>query len=64
MLKIKCKTCGKNIDVIYEPLYNDTEKEIINVEHDSTENCNKSIYLTCDDSHINKYYCQIKEKVK
>ena len=62
MKKVKCKTCGNIIYHEYTPLTGKCEKSLSDLRQSPTDDCNISIYLECENNHINKYYCKIKIK--
>jgi hypothetical protein len=60
MKKVKCKKCGCDIFHEYTPLEGKSKKYLSKLEQKTTEDCNTSIYLTCENSHLDKYFCKIK----
>lgn len=73
MKSIKCKKCNCDIYAEYNPMdsLNDnllgfTFKKKKNVKKyfgelniNPSETCNTGIYLTCQNNHIEKYFCKI-----
>ena len=67
MKKIKCKQCDCDMYHEYSPIENlnckkGKEKYLSELEQHPTENCNTTIYLTCENNHLDKYYCKIDTK--
>lgn len=64
MKKVKCKQCGCDIYHEYSPIESlntkkGKEKYLSELEQHPNENCNTTIYLTCENNHIDKYFCKI-----
>lgn len=69
MKTVKCKQCGCDIFHDYERslikslnIKDKNEKHMALLQQHPTEDCNTSIYLTCENNHINKYFCKIQNK--
>lgn len=61
MVQVKCKECGCDIYYEYTPLEGKPKKHLSKLQQQSTIDCNTTIYLTCDNEHIEKYFCVIKD---
>jgi len=59
MKKVKCKKCDSNIFHEYTPLEGKTKKYLSELEQNPSGDCNTSIYLTCENNHLDKYFCKI-----
>lgn len=57
MKKVKCKKCDNFHE--YTPLEGKTKKYLSKLEQQPTEDCHTSIYLECDNNHLDKYFCKI-----
>jgi hypothetical protein len=64
MKKVKCKQCDCDIYYKYSAIESlntkkGKEKCITELEQHPNENCNTTIYLTCENNHMGKYFCNI-----
>jgi hypothetical protein len=59
MKNVKCKKCDGDIFHEYTPLEGKTKKYLSRLEQKPSEDCNTSIYLTCENNHLDKYFCKI-----
>jgi hypothetical protein len=65
-MKINCKKCGCEIFAEYSPIESLNSKKgrkkiFSELKTSPTEICNTSIYLTCENDHVEKYFCKIEE---
>jgi hypothetical protein len=64
MEKVECKTCGEIIFAEYDSFESlncrkGPEKHFSQLTQKPNEKCNTTIYLTCCNDHLEKYYCEI-----
>lgn len=67
MKKIECKKCGCDIYAEYSPIESlnckkGKEKYFSELNTNPSEICNTSVYLTCANDHLEKYFCKIETK--
>lgn len=60
MKSVICKKCECIIFHEYTPLEGKSNKYLSKLEQKQTDNCNTSIYLSCVNGHLDRYFCEIK----
>lgn len=71
MKKVNCKQCGSEIFHEYSAIESineglcakkKKEKHLAELEQMPSDTCHTSIYLTCGNGHLDRYFCRIEEK--